>query len=143
MPPSHTPLGSTPIQKLKRGYQADFSPAAEEPEASGSVSARPTDMIRQKTDARERVAFILGRWEQLSWHSHTYGEVCCPSFFILIYFIYLFLFSMFCFYHFGKNDVWLFICRNSPLNASLCFECSSNSCRDGTSCSLVVCVWIP
>lgn len=37
--------------------------------------------MRQDVQVRERAAGILGSWEQLSWHSHVYGEVSGGGFF--------------------------------------------------------------
>ena len=78
MPPPNTPLESTPTLKLKRGYQTEFRPGEDASDYS-NPSAPGTEM-REEKDQRERAAMILGCWEQLSWHSHMYGEVCWDFF---------------------------------------------------------------
>ncbi|KAF6221423.1 hypothetical protein HO133_002278 [Letharia lupina] len=71
-PPPNTPLGPNPALNLNRGYQTGSSPTADD--ASDPTSSRRTGEMRQEGDRRERAAMVLGSWEQLSWHSHTYGE---------------------------------------------------------------------
>lgn len=41
--------------------------------------------MRQDVQVRERAAGILGSWEQLSWHSHVYGEVSGGGFFFCFF----------------------------------------------------------
>ncbi|CAF9924483.1 MAG: hypothetical protein ALECFALPRED_002776 [Alectoria fallacina] len=77
MPPPNTPLESTPTLKLKRGYQTEFRPGEDASDYS-NPSAPGTEM-REEKDQRERAAMILGCWEQLSWHSHMYGEKSIPQ----------------------------------------------------------------
>ena len=61
MPPPNTPFGgSTPIQKLKRGYQTEFSSTGD---ASEPSPTKPTTEMREETYARERAAFVLASWE--------------------------------------------------------------------------------
>ena len=90
-PPPNTPLAPSPTQKLKRGYQTEFFPGADEDveeddekrareEEEEAKSRQPgTDEMRQETERRERAALILGSYERLSWHSRAYGEVCVCS----------------------------------------------------------------
>ena len=74
MPPPNTPLGSNPALQPEHEHRPDIV-AAEETSEKSNLS-KTKDHMRQETALRERAAVILGSWEQLSWHSHVYGEVC-------------------------------------------------------------------
>ena len=78
MPPPNTPLGSNPTLQPEHEHQTDI--VADE-ETSESNASRTKHDMRQEIALRERAAMILGSWEQLSWHSHMYGEVCVAFFF--------------------------------------------------------------
>ena len=73
MPPPNSPL--QPNQTLEIGPDYQIESVSIE-DASDSNPSKTQDEMRQRIDQRERAAMILGSWEQLSWQSRMYGEVC-------------------------------------------------------------------
>lgn len=71
-PPTNTPLGPSPVLKLKRAYETEFLPAEEN--AADPGPWKPRAEMREQRDERERAAMVLGSWQQLAWYSRVYGE---------------------------------------------------------------------
>lgn len=67
------------VSKLKRRHQTDDSSPADN--NASNPPQQPATEMREEEEGRERAAMILGCWEQLSWHSQMYGEVCVFDFF--------------------------------------------------------------